>query len=53
MKGRLPALVPLVDLVLLPGRGAAGDFLLHGGRLGGVAGRGVCAERDGEREGLN
>lgn len=36
VKGSLPSLVPLVDLVFLPRRGAAGDFLLHRGRLWGV-----------------
>lgn len=48
VKGRLPSFIPLVDLVLLSGWGAAGDFLLHRGGLRGVTGRGVCerAERE-------
>jgi len=37
----LPALVPLVHLVLLLGRAAARHRLLHGGHLGRVAGRRV------------
>lgn len=46
VKGSLPSLVPLVDLVLLSRRGAAGDFLLHRGRLRGVTGSRVCAQAE-------
>lgn len=51
VKGSLPSLVPLVDLVLLSRRGAAGDFLLYGGRLWGVTGSRVWTQA--ERKALN
>lgn len=50
VKGSLPSLVPLVDLVFLPRRGAAGDFLLHRGRLWGVTRCRVWTHGERERE---
>ena len=47
MQRGLPALVPLVDLVLLLGRAAAGHPLGHGGDLRRVAGGGVWRGREG------
>lgn len=49
VKGSLPSLIPLVDLVLLSRRGAAGDFLLHRGRLWGVTGSRVWTQTGREK----